>query len=62
MLETCKVITLAKKRGVNATLVDARFAKPLDTKMINKLCANSSLPIVEEGAPGGLQHRSFNIL
>ena len=56
MLETCKeVITiLAKKRGVNATLVDARFAKPLDTKMINKLCTtHSSLLIVEEGAPGG---------
>lgn len=56
MLETCKeVITiLAKNRGVNATLVDARFAKPLDTKMINKLCTtHSSLLIVEEGAPGG---------
>ena len=56
MLETCKeVITiLAKNRGVNATLVDARFAKPLDTKMINKLCtSHSSLLIVEEGAPGG---------
>ena len=56
MLETCKeVITiLAKNRGVNATLVDARFAKPLDTKMINKLCTtHSALLIVEEGAPGG---------
>ena len=56
MLENCKEVVsiLAKKRGVNATLVDARFAKPIDTKMLDKLCnTHSALLIVEEGAPGG---------
>ncbi|GIS15142.1 MAG: hypothetical protein CM15mP117_05740 [Alphaproteobacteria bacterium] len=65
MLETCKeVITiLAKNRGVNATLVDARFAKPLDTKMINKLCTLIRPCLLWKRVhQEGLQHRSFNIL
>ncbi len=56
MLESCREVVslLAKKKQLNATLVDARFAKPLDTKMLDKICKNhSALLIVEEGAPGG---------
>ena len=56
MLESCKEVVslLSKKKKLNATLVDARFAKPLDTKMLDKLCkTHSALLIVEEGSPGG---------
>lgn len=65
MLETCKEVVslLAKKRGVNATLVDARFAKPIDKKMLDKLCnTHSSLLIVEEGAPGGFSAQVMQYL
>ena len=41
-------------RGVSATVADARFAKPLDTKMIGQLARNhSALITVEQGAQGG---------
>ncbi len=56
MLENCREVVrlLAKKKGINVTLVDARFAKPIDTIMLDKLCnTHSALLIVEEGAPGG---------
>ena len=56
MLESCREVVglLAKRKGINVTLVDARFAKPIDTTMLDKLCnTHSALLIVEEGAPGG---------
>ncbi|MEO0358871.1 MAG: transketolase C-terminal domain-containing protein, partial [Pseudomonadota bacterium] len=41
-------------RGVSVTLVDARFAKPLDKPMIHQLARNHrSLITVEQGAVGG---------
>ena len=40
--------------GMNATIADARFAKPLDTEMIDDLAlTHESLLIIEEGSPGG---------
>ena len=40
--------------GLNATVADARFAKPLDTDLINALAqSHEALLIVEEGSPGG---------
>ena len=40
--------------GVNATVADARFAKPLDTNLVNNLIkTHNALLIVEEGSPGG---------
>ncbi|MFL2844777.1 MAG: 1-deoxy-D-xylulose-5-phosphate synthase [Candidatus Puniceispirillaceae bacterium] len=40
--------------GMNATIADARFAKPLDTDLIDDLArTHDSLLIVEEGSPGG---------
>ena len=48
--------------GISVTLADARFAKPLDTALIERLARNHSLLVtVEEGAAGGfsahvLQH------
>ena len=40
--------------GMNVTVADARFAKPLDEKLIAELIKNHSLVItIEEGAAGG---------
>ncbi len=40
--------------GMNVTIADARFAKPLDTDLIDDLAGtHGSLLIVEEGSPGG---------
>jgi 1-deoxy-D-xylulose-5-phosphate synthase len=40
--------------GVNVTLADARFAKPIDSDLINTLVKDhNALLVVEEGAPGG---------
>ena len=40
--------------GINITIADARFAKPLDTDLIDQLAKNhKALLIVEEGSPGG---------
>ena len=45
---------LAGNDGINATIADARFAKPLDTDLIDDLArTHESLLIVEEGSPGG---------
>jgi len=41
-------------RGLSTTVADARFAKPLDTDLIDRLAANHEVVItVEEGAIGG---------
>ncbi|SMC53747.1 1-deoxy-D-xylulose-5-phosphate synthase [Rhizobium sp. RU36D] len=41
-------------RGISATVADARFAKPLDTHLIEELFATHRLVVtVEEGASGG---------
>ena len=40
--------------GMSVTIADARFAKPLDTDLIDDLAVtHESLLIVEEGSPGG---------
>lgn len=42
------------KNGVSATVVDARFCKPLDTKLIRQLAQeHSAMLTVEEGSIGG---------
>ena len=51
-----------KRYGLSTTVADARFAKPLDTQLIEQLARNHELLItVEEGSSGGfgamvLQH------
>ena len=43
-----------KKKGINITVVDARFAKPLDEKFIIELASNHEAVItIEEGSIGG---------
>ena len=45
---------LLASNGMNVTIADARFAKPLDTNLIDHLAGtHESLLIVEEGSPGG---------
>eukprot|EP00238_Polyblepharides_amylifera_P009551 CAMPEP_0196574322 /NCGR_PEP_ID=MMETSP1081-20130531/4057_1 /TAXON_ID=36882 /ORGANISM="Pyramimonas amylifera, Strain CCMP720" /LENGTH=738 /DNA_ID=CAMNT_0041892313 /DNA_START=130 /DNA_END=2346 /DNA_ORIENTATION=- len=45
---------LLKEQGVSATVADARFCKPLDTKLIDRLVKEHPvLIIVEEGSVGG---------
>jgi 1-deoxy-D-xylulose-5-phosphate synthase len=52
--------------GLSTTVADARFAKPLDTDMINRLAREHEVLVtVEEGAVGGfashvLQHLALN--
>ena len=43
-----------KKKGINITLVDARFAKPLDENLIWQLATDhEALITIEEGSIGG---------
>lgn len=45
---------LSSQSGVSATVVDARFCKPLDTDMLRKLAKEHPVMItVEEGSIGG---------
>src|SRR5690606_31420223 len=42
------------RQGISATVADARFAKPLDQKLIRDLAARHELLVtVEEGSVGG---------
>lgn len=45
---------MLQQAGVSATVVDARFCKPLDTDMLRRLAKEHSVMItVEEGSIGG---------
>lgn len=57
------------EQGVSATVADARFAKPLDTELVNELAAEHDLLVtLEEGALAGgfgsgvLEHLADNAL
>jgi 1-deoxy-D-xylulose-5-phosphate synthase len=50
-------------RGVSATVADARFAKPLDTALIDQLISHHpALVTVEQGAEGGFGARVLHWL
>ena len=52
-----------KKKGVNASIVDARFAKPLDENLIWQLATNHEVIItIEEGSIGGFGAHVSNFL
>lgn len=52
--EVMKAADILKAGGIDATIADARFAKPLDTAMIDDLAARHELLVtVEEGGRGG---------
>ena len=63
-LEECKkaVVELSAK-GVECTIVDARFAKPLDEKLIMELATNHEVLItIEEGSIGGFGSHVMQLL
>ena len=54
-LEQCKGASeVLLKKGITCTIVDARFAKPLDEKLIMEVASNHEVLItIEEGSIGG---------
>jgi 1-deoxy-D-xylulose-5-phosphate synthase len=54
-LEECtKASELLSKKGIDITIIDARFAKPLDEKLIMEAATNHEVLIsIEEGSIGG---------
>ncbi len=63
-LEECKsAVEELKVKGVSTTLIDARFAKPLDEQLILKSAKEHELMItVEEGSIGGFGSHVKNLL
>jgi len=63
-LEEC--LKASKKldiKGISTTVADARFAKPLDQKLIIDLCMNHEVLItIEEGSIGGFGSHVFQML
>lgn len=55
MVQNClKARSLLSKLGIEVTVADARFCKPLDIKLLRQLCENHTFLItVEEGSVGG---------
>ena len=63
-LEECKIAAQElKNKGVQSTIVDARFAKPLDQELILKCAREHEVMItVEEGSIGGFGSHVKNLL
>ncbi len=63
-LEECKLaVEELKAKGISTTLIDARFAKPLDEELILKSAKEHELMItVEEGSIGGFGSHVKNLL
>lgn len=55
MVQNClRAHSLLSELGIEVTVADARFCKPLDIKLVRQLCQNHSFLItVEEGSIGG---------
>ena len=52
--EALRAARMLKERGISATVADARFARPLDTDLIDRLAReHAALITIEEGAQGG---------
>ena len=61
--EVMKASENLKKKGVSITIVDARFAKPLDENLIWQLATtHESILTIEEGAIGGFGSHVVNFL
>ena len=63
-LEECKIAAEElKSKGINLTIVDARFVKPLDQELILKCAREHEVMItVEEGSIGGFGSHVKNLL
>jgi 1-deoxy-D-xylulose-5-phosphate synthase len=61
--ESLKAADQLKIKGISTTVADARFAKPLDQKLIMDLCFNHEVLItIEEGSIGGFGSHVFQML
>jgi 1-deoxy-D-xylulose-5-phosphate synthase len=63
-LEECKIAASElKNKGISTTIIDARFAKPLDKQLILKSAENHEVLItIEEGSIGGFGSHVANLL
>ena len=63
-LEECKIASEElKDKGITATIIDARFAKPLDEELILKCAREHEVMIsIEEGSIGGFGSHVENLL
>ncbi len=63
-LEECKKASeKLSKKGIDSTIVDARFAKPLDEKLIMEIATNHEVLItIEEGSIGGFGSHVMQLL
>ncbi len=63
-LEECKLASeYLKQKGVSTTIVDARFAKPLDEELIIKCAREHEILVsIEEGSIGGFGSHVKNLL
>jgi 1-deoxy-D-xylulose-5-phosphate synthase len=63
-LEECKKASeLLFKKGIDVTIIDARFAKPLDEKLIMEAATNHEVLItIEEGSIGGFGSHVMQLL
>jgi 1-deoxy-D-xylulose-5-phosphate synthase len=63
-LEECKIAAEdLKNKGISTTIIDARFAKPLDQELILKCAREHEVMItIEEGSIGGFGSHVKNLL
>ena len=63
-LEECKKASeKLSLKGIDCTIIDARFAKPLDTKLIMEVATNhEALITIEEGSVGGFGSHVMQLL
>ena len=63
-LEECKIASEAlKAKGITTTIIDARFAKPLDQELILKCAREHEVMLtIEEGSIGGFGSHVKNLL
>ena len=63
-LEECrKASEILSKKGIDCTIIDARFAKPLDEKIIMEVATNHEVLItIEEGSVGGFGSHVMQLL
>ena len=63
-LDECKKAKeILEKKGINISIIDARFAKPLDEKLILEVASNHELILtIEEGSVGGFGSHVMKLL
>ena len=63
-LEECKIASnILSKKGIEISIIDARFAKPLDEKLILEVATSHEIVItIEEGSIGGFGSHVMQLL